>query len=754
MAGIVSEIPVLRAYRAFQLVTVLTLAPLPIAAQSNGVDGTGVEDAAFPVDVESAPRPEARTTRTQGPIVVDGIPEEPAWVEAEAITGFIQSSPRTGWPATEATVVRVLYDEDYLYISAVCYESDISGIIVPSLEQDYETHDSDMFGVTIDTYLDRRNAFMFLVNPGGALKDGQVFDNSRNYNIPWEGVMELRTQVLDSAWTVEMAIPFTTLRFDPSAGEQSWGFQFSRRVRRKNEESYWAPLDRRELIHKMSRAGTVTGFRGLRPGRNVSLKPYVAASRASGSLETAGAGESGLDGGLDLKWGITPRLTLDGTLRTDFSQVEVDQERVNLTRFSLFFPEKRDFFLENSGIFDFGDVTERGYRMGASLGDFTLFHSRRIGLTRTGQPLPILGGGRVSGSVGEFEVGLLNMQTRTNDLAPQENFTVARLKRKILGTSDVGVMFLNRMSTEGSDEYNRSYGADANIRFLDNLVVHSYLVRTDAPGEESDGTAARISAAYRDALWDISAFYKTVGEGFDPGVGFIRRRGMRHTYATLGAHPQPSWRLIQEVNPYAEIDYITNRSSRLDTRRVAGGFGVEFMDGSRLTLERAHRFERILEPFQVASEVTVPVGTYDFAETSVDLRTSRARDAAGTVSLTVGDFFDGTLRSMAVGAFLRPSYHMTLELSGERNVIDLPNQSTTADVLAARVNYAASTRFYTNAFVQYNASTRQMVTNLRLDFLHAPLSDVFLVYTERRDLDSSAVLERIFSAKVTRMVSF
>ncbi|MDP2956875.1 MAG: DUF5916 domain-containing protein, partial [Longimicrobiales bacterium] len=458
----------------------------------------------------------------EGRIVVDGIPDEAAWREAEEITGFIQAVPDPGTPASERTVVRVLYDAEQLYISAVCYESDMSGIIVPSLEQDYETHDSDMFGVTIDTYLDRRNAFMFLVNPGGAIKDGQVFDNSRNYNIPWEGVMQYRTALLDSAWTVEIAIPFTTLRFAESDGEQSWGFQFSRRIRRKNEDAYWAPLARRELIHKMSRAGTLHGFQGLHAGRNLSVKPYVAASDASGSLTSMGAGHSGGDGGFDLKWGITPRMTADATFRTDFSQVEVDQERVNLTRFSLFFPEKRDFFLENAGTFTFGDVSERNVRMGSSLRDFTLFHSRRIGLDAKGLPIPILGGGRLTGQAGAWNVGLLEMQTRSERGLPAENFAVARIRRNVLGDSDLGAVFLNRQATDGSGTYNRSYAVDGNFHLLGGLIVNSYLAATDnsgAPG--GDAWAGRMSLAWRDPLWDVTASLKQVGESFDPGLGFV-----------------------------------------------------------------------------------------------------------------------------------------------------------------------------------------------------------------------------------------
>ncbi|NJD19425.1 MAG: carbohydrate binding family 9 domain-containing protein, partial [Gemmatimonadetes bacterium] len=302
-------------------------------AGAQGSRPTGANGARrYPVDVESAPRPEARVTRTAARITIDGIPDEAAWAEAEPLTDFIQSMPETGMPATEKTVVRVMYDAERIYISAVCYDSDMNGLIVPTLEQDFETHDSDVLGITLDTYLDRRNTFMWLFNPGGAIKDGQVFDNSRNYNLPWEGVMDYQVAVLDSAWTVEMAIPFTTLRFAEVPGEQSWGANFSRRIRRKNEDAFWAPLARRELLHKMSRAGTLHGFQDLMGGRNISVKPYLTASDASRSLTQSGAGDSGFDGGFDMKWGVTPRLTADATFRTDFSQVEVDQERVNLTR--------------------------------------------------------------------------------------------------------------------------------------------------------------------------------------------------------------------------------------------------------------------------------------------------------------------------------------------------------------------------------------------------------------------------------------
>ncbi|MDH5760443.1 MAG: carbohydrate binding family 9 domain-containing protein [Gemmatimonadota bacterium] len=734
----------------------------PAAQAQQGNDaGTGTPDRTYPLSVESSPRPEARAIRTNETIVIDGRPDEAAWRDAEIITDFIQSVPSTGMPGTENTVVRVLYDENRLYISAVCYESDMSGIIVPSIVQDFETHDSDMFGVTIDTYLDRRNAFMFLVNPGGALKDGQVYDNSRNYNIPWEGVIDMKVALTDSAWTVEMAIPFTTLRFDPTVEVQDWGFQFSRRIRRKSEDTYWAPLARRELIHRMSRAGTIRGFRGMRPGRNLSVKPYGVGSAASGSLEATGAASTGFDGGFDVKYGITSRLTADATFRTDFSQVEVDQERVNLTRFSLFFPEKRDFFLENAGTFTFGDVSERNIRMGSSLRDFTLFHSRTIGLDGRGLPIPILGGGRVTGQAGGWNLGLMNMQTQARDstIGP-ENFTVARIRRNVGGNADVGAIFVNRQATDGAGSFNRSFGVDANIPITANLILNSYLAAVADTSSTGDHWAGRLSVAWRDRVWDASAFYKQVGDAFAPSVGYVRRAGVRHTYATLGAHPTPAVGGILEVNPYAEISRMTDLTGVLVTRDLAAGLGVDFENGSKFTSSYTDRFELLDRQFVLRRDasgvptVVVPAAAYDFGEFTASYQSNAGKPFSGKLEVTRGGYFSGDRTSLGLGALWRVNRHLAFDLFADRNTIALPDTTIAADVYGGRVNVALSTRLITSAFVQYNGVTDEMFSNVRINFIHAPLSDIFLVYTERRNWATKDRIDHLLSLKVTHLLAF
>lgn len=709
-----------------------------------------------PVRVESAPRPAAVATRIgRDNIEVDGVLDEDAWRDAEPITRFIQSTPNTGYPATEPTDVRIVYDDDRIYIGAELRDSDPDRITAQYLEQDFETHNDDVFAVTLDTFLDRRNSFMFLINPRGAIKDGQTFDNSRNINLAWEGVADLKTRIHDRGWTVELAIPFSTLRFDPDRDDQSWGLQILRRIRRKNEDVYWAPVDRRTRIHKMERAGTLHGLRGLPRTRNLWIKPYGLAATTSGE-RFPGAGGPEYDGGLDLKWGITSRLTLDLTWRTDFSQVEVDQEQVNLTRFSLFFPEKRDFFMENSGIFEFGDQTEREYRMGASSRDFSLFHSRRIGL-HEGTPVPIVGGGRVTGRVGPWEIGVLEMRTRDALGLPEENFAVARVRRS-LGPLQVGGIFASRDATVAGEgpwgDHNRSYGVDANLRAWTNLVVHSYWARSEYPAAEGDVEAAKLGVAWRDALWNVSAFRREIGDAFDPGIGFIRRQGIRHSYGTVGIHPRPSIPFVTEVNPYVELHYITDLSDVLETREAVGGVDVAFDDGGRVAAQVTDRFERLDEPFGVLAEAVVPAGEYEFVEGSVEYRSSAGRPVSGTARVSGGHFFGGSRRSLGLSAAWRPSHHLSLHLSAQHNEIDLEGEHFTADVYGSRVNVAFSTRFFTDAFVQYNEATDELVSNVRMNFIHAPLSDVFLVWTERRNVESGVLQDRRLTIKVTRLMSF
>ncbi len=711
------------------------------------------------IDPDAAPRPSIEARRAQSPVALDGDLGDEAWALADSTRGvFYQSIPVQGAPSTERTVVRVLYDDERLYIGATMHDSRAEALVAAGMEQDFSTQDSDIFGVALDTYLDRQNAYLFAVNPAGALFDAQAFNDQQSVNRAWEGEVEVATSVHDWGWVAEIAIPMTTLRFRETDGPQSWGLNFSRRIRRISEDSSWAPLSRQFRVYKMSRAGTLTSLEGLRQGRNLWVKPFVNGVRADG-WQAASPGER-VQGGFDLKWGVTPQLTLDATALTDFSQVEVDEQQINLTRFSLFFPEKRDFFLENDGIFSFQDNRVRNFRTGSGPQNFKLFHSRRIGLSADRTPVPIAGGARLTGRVGGYAIGVLNMQTRDDPGSPGENFSVARLRRNILGSSDIGFMFVNRRGT-GADNaalYNRTLGADVNLRLArGRMLVSSYLAATDEPDVSGDRVAGALEVAWRDPVWNASTLLKTVGDAFNPGVGFVARRGIRQGFVTLGAHPQPAIPHVRELNPYVDVNVFVDTGWALETREITPGFAIHFLDSSVLTFEYAESYERLPGTTRIGG-AEVPKGEYGFGAFTASYQSNLGRKLGGRLSVTRGGFYDGDRTSVEGSVTVRPNAHLFLEGTAQRNRLALGGNSFDANLFGGRFRYAYNTRTFLSAFVQYNETADELQTNVRFNLIHAPLSDVFLVYSERRDRSPepgrTAITDRALTLKVTKLLAF
>ena len=324
------------------------------------------------IDLSNFPRPTMYTVKRMGEITIDGMVNEAAWMGVDSITEFYQSQPNPGYTATEQTVVRILYDEDYLYVSAILYDSEPEKIIIESLEQDFDSQSNDCFAIMLDTFNDDKSGYGFLFNPAGAIKDMYINNDGTSINGAWEGIVDVKTSIDEYGWQIEMAFPLTSLRFNPSDAEQDWGINFLRRIRRKREDIYWSPIEPFEKLLTISKGGTLKGMKGIAPGRNLQVKPFAVGNNFSGENSSSQS-----DAGVDIKYSITPSLTLDATYNTDFSQVEADEERVNLTRFPLFFPEKRDFFLENASLFEFGDISNYLYRMAPHRHSrsFTMFHS-------------------------------------------------------------------------------------------------------------------------------------------------------------------------------------------------------------------------------------------------------------------------------------------------------------------------------------------------------------------------------------------
>ncbi len=703
-------------------------------------------------------------TRVDGPIQIDGVLDDAVWAEARADTRpWIQTIPDLGMPASQPTILRIVYDDETLYIGAELFDEDTRSLAIPGLEQDFDTPNSDIFGVAIDTYLDRQNGFLWAVNPGGALWDAQAFNDQRDLAPAWEGIVEARTTINDSTWVVEMAIPFATMRFNPVEGDQVWGINFSRRIRRRNEDALWAPVPIQYRVYKFSLAGTMEGLHDLPRGRNLWVKPYALGDRLSGARNPQS--DESADFGLDAKWGLTPRLTLDLTANTDFSQVEVDREQVNLSRFSLFFPERRDFFLENEGTFGFQDTAIRNYRTGSSPRNFRLFNSRRIGLSRTREALPIGGGARLTGRIGErLEIGLLDMQTRS---APElsdgssyqaENFAVGRMKGTF-GPATIGGMFINRQETGGgaASAYNRSYGVDANIQLASNVLLSTYWAHTDDDSPTgSDENAAMVQTAWREAFWDASALFKHVGDGFNPETGFVDRTALRRYFGTVGIHPQVDALGVREINPYVDVDVYTNLDDALESRGIEAGAIMSLLAGGQIAVRVRDRYERLFETTTIGG-VNIAQGTYEWLEPGVTLATRGDLPVFVRGNAQWGDFYDGSRTSLSADLTVRPNEHVSIEVGGQRNDLTLGGSAFTADIYSAGVRLALNTQAFLLAFVQYNEATDELVSNARINIIHAPLSDIFLVYTERRSLTSgvaNSVLERGLTLKVTKLFAF
>jgi hypothetical protein len=471
----------------------------------------------------------ATAMRVNRPPRLDGdVLGDSAWASVIPLTGFWQTTPDEGQPATEQTEVRIIFTADTLYFGVVCYDRNPKQIIVSESRRDSPLEETDSFQIIMDTYLDRQNGFVFGTNPAGIEYDGQVTKEGEGsgtgpgsqqvgsgggFNINWDGSWEVRTQNSDTGWSVEFAIPFRTLRY-ASGNSQTWGLNFQRNIRRRNETSFWAPLPRQFNLYRLSRAGTLTGI-AIPQQRNLKLTPYVLGqgNRAAQSSDTEWLG----DIGGDAKYSLTPSLTLDLTINTDFAQVEVDELQINLDRFNLFYPEKRPFFLENAGSFSVG-----------SPGEVEMFFSRRIGIALNGTAVPILGGARLSGKIAGTNIGFLDMQTNAvNGATPANNFAVARLNRELPNRSAIGAMFVNRQGTGDpapTNDYNRTIVADGRLGIGKYGLVSGYAARTATPGISSDQHAFKLGGSYDSEAWLLQANYTEVGDYFNPEVGFLSRR--------------------------------------------------------------------------------------------------------------------------------------------------------------------------------------------------------------------------------------
>ena len=712
-----------------------------------------------------------RATRLGEPLRLDGVLDEPLYGQVPAVSDFIQSLPDAGAEPTERTEAWIAFDDSDIYVSARIWDSaPESEWVANEMRRDTnQLRQNDTFGVMFDTFYDRRNGVMFYTNPLGALAEFAI-TNEGNPNTDWNPVWDVRTGRFEGGWTVEMRIPFKSLRYRPGT-DQVWGLQMRRAIRRRNEWIHLTPIPLSALgtgstgVFRVSRAGTLVGIEAPPASRVIEVKPYgIAGLTTDVNVAPALENEPDADAGLDVKIGITENLTADFTYNTDFAQVEVDEQQVNLTRFSLFFPEKREFFLEGRGIFDFAPSPSGGAGGFGGGGIVpTMFFSRRIGL-QGGTPVPILGGGRVTGKVGSFDVGALNIQT--DDLssigAQSTNFTVLRVRRDIFARSSVGVLFENRSRSIASTGDNQAYGVDGSFSFFEDLNFVGYLATTRTDGLVGSDDSYQANASYNGDLLGATLGHLFVGEDFNPEIGFLRRRGFRQTQLNGRYSPRPAsidW--IRQLRLQAGLDYLENHPGGfVETREWTGSLQVELENSDQLNVDFTETYENLPDVFDITPSVSIPGGRYTFRDVQIAYNFGLQRPYSGNLSVRYGSFYGGTRTSVGFQrARIEVLPQLSLEPSLSFNWVDLDQLGDfTQHVAATRVSYSFSPRLFLSGLVQYSSLARSLSANLRLRWEYAPGSELFVVYTEERDTDVfdrfSALSNRALVVKVNRLLRF
>ena len=611
----------------------------------------------------------------------------------------------------------------------------------------------------LDTFADRRNGFVFATNARGAKADTQIANEGRDVNPNWDAVWWVDAHRDDEGWTAEFRIPFKTLRFQGGDAHE-WGINFSRRIRRKNEISYWSPVSRAYTIYRASSAGDLEGLPPLRPGRNLRIKPFLLAGAVRG------VGRSSFDhdraAGVDIKAGITPSLTLDVTINPDFAQAEADEQQVNLTQFSLFYPEKREFFLENSGIFYFGDIprnTRQVARFRPPEEDLLLFFSRRIGLNDNGEEQPLYGGVRLTGRAGRFGLGLMTMQSEDEPGRPSNNYTVVRVRRDVLANSDVGAIVLSREPSGDRDDFNRVAGIDANFRFIKSLSLNGFAARSDTPGVDTSQKSGKASIGWEDSDKRLQASIMTVGEGFRDDLGFIRRTGVTRQFYDAAWLPQPEALRrhgIRQVQPHARVWNYYDPHGELVTRQGHAALQVIWESGSTVEYAYEPREEAITTPFVIYPGIAIPAGRYDWKQHLIVAESDHSRALSASARVVLGDFWSGTQRTLQTSVLYRPTYRLFFDLGLQVSDIDLtiPKASFTSTLGNLRVGYSFNTSMFLDSLLQYRTDVNQFSANVRFNLIHRPLSDFFVVYNESQFTDTTSNAGRGVIVKYTQMFSF
>ena len=677
---------------------------------------------------------------------IDGRLDDAVWARATAQGDFIQREPRFGARSTERTEFRILYDDRTLYFGVWAFDSAPDRIFASELKRDSGLRKGDQVKIIIDTFHDKRNAFYFSTNPLGAYKDAHSVDNGRIINYDWNAVWEVKTSRDDRGWYIEMAIPLSQLRFKGSVDEAVWGLNLCRIILRKNEEAYWVPFPREWAsvgFSRVERAGVLGGLANVQSRRKLELLPYVTPT-VSRDYDAQTPTDTHADYGLDARIGLTSNLQADLTFKTDFAQVEADQEVVNLTRFSLFFPEKRQFFTESAATFDFGTVGSvlTGGDSDADAGLLQLFYSRRIGL-EDGREVPILAGGKLTGRTGAWTLGAMNIQTddatfreadgRTRE-TPGQNFSVIRVKRDLFASSQLGAIVVNR---EGglATEHNRALGIDTNVNLGKAWRVSGIAAKTFTPDTSGKDLAGAVDVSWKTDRFYAGGTYLDVGERFNAEMGFIRRIDTRNGKIKAGWSPRPAWRGVRQVTIGSALDYYETHAGVVDSRNLGVDLLVTRQDGGSFSVTYDRDYDFLAGPFRSNAGV-VPVGGHRWNTWKATYSQSSAKRAYGSATVEGGGYYSGDRITYRLNLNFVVRDTLLLEPNYTRNEVTLPGYGKySTNVLNTRLSYSFSPDLFVKGFFQYNDDRKQASFNALLWYIFRPGSDLYVVYNQGWETD-------------------
>jgi hypothetical protein len=673
-----------------------------------------------------------RAQRMSSPVRVDGALDEEPWRMAAATTDFVQQDPNVDEPVSEATEVRVLVDDEAIYFGIVCRDADAHGVIARELRRDNAFAGDDHFEILLDTFHDHRNAYHFAINPLGTQYDAFITDEGHDVNTEWNERWWSETQRTAGGWTAEIKIPFTALRSgrDPDV----FGVNFKRYIRRKNESAHWTGWSRDFPFLQVSQAGHLLGVERLKTGLKLRVKPYL----LGGFRDAAGAGSADVtrlsDVGLEtVRFSVTPGLTAELTANTDFAQTEVDEAVINLTRFPLFFPEKREFFLERAGIFEFGLGGRRG---GTAERNLQMFFPRRIGLTDDRVPVPVKGGAKLVGHVAGLDIGLLDVQTGRFEAAPGSNYLVFRGKRNVLARSNVG-LFASQRQAAGSDD-NRVIGGDASFTLFKNTDIQGFLATSTTPGVDGNNRVGRAKYNWFTDRHEIFLEHLYIGPEFKHDVGFVRRTDIQRTDAAYIWQPRPQRWNVRNFVLRNELVYTTDIQRTLLGREQISQWTTRFQSDDATRINTTHTFDRVDRAFEIANGVVVPAGDYRFRDTWLEYEGSGRRVVSGRIRYGGGDFYGGARRYVQIAPAFHPLPLISLEASYEYDDVTLPQGAFATHVVNGRMNFNLSNRWLTTTIAQYDSAASRQVLFFRLNYIFRPGDNIFFVFNQTTEPTSLA----------------